>query len=107
MVSRIRNIAVVQYALVSGILYAIIGLIVAVCVLLFGSAVHSVMPGMRGGGFGFLSIFIFPIMYFIGGFIFGLIFSALYNLVAGWTGGVEITLEATPSPSIQQPFSPT
>ena len=106
MVSRIRNVAVVQYALISGILYAIVGLIVAVFYLIFGNTVANAMPVARGG-FGVFSIVIFPIMYFVGGFIFGLIFSALYNLVAGWTGGVEITLEATPSPTIQQPYSPT
>ncbi|MGZ3499483.1 MAG: hypothetical protein ACXWNK_02800 [Vulcanimicrobiaceae bacterium] len=106
MVSRIRNIAVVQYAIVSGLLYAIIGLIAAVFYLLFGGMMSAVMPGIRGG-FGFASIVVFPILYFVGGFIFGMVFAVLYNLVAGWTGGVEITLEATPSPTIQQPYSPT
>lgn len=48
------------------------------------------------GGIGWLSIIVFPIVYAIAGFIGGIILGMLYNLVAGWTGGVELTLSPAP-----------
>jgi hypothetical protein len=49
-------------------------------------------PGMMGAGIGLFAIVLFPILYFVIGCIGGLIFAVLYNLVAGWTGGVEMNL---------------
>ena len=48
-------------------------------------------PQMFPGGFVVMAI-VFPIMYAVLGFIFGVIGAAIYNLVAGWTGGIEFTL---------------
>jgi hypothetical protein len=45
--------------------------------------------------FGIGSLFL-PIIYGVFGFLGGLIAAAVYNLVAKWTGGVEITLTDTP-----------
>jgi hypothetical protein len=36
---------------------------------------------------------VFPVCYFIATFIVGLITAVLYNLVASWTGGFEVTLD--------------
>jgi hypothetical protein len=56
------------------------------------------MPSGYVPNYGFLGIVLFPIIYgvgaFIAGFIEGLIIGAIYNLVAGWIGGVEVQLEA-------------
>ena len=43
-----------------------------------------------GALFGAAAIIALPIFYGILGFISSLIGAALYNLVAGWVGGVEI-----------------
>jgi len=44
-----------------------------------------------GFSFGFAALIMFPLMYGAIGFIGGLIWAALYNVVAGWIGGVELT----------------
>jgi len=95
MVTRLRAINPIQFALVMGLLYAILGLIFAVIWLPFG-ALMSAIPGagrMMGAGLGVAALILFPIFYFVLMFVFGLITAALYNLVAAWTGGIEVTLE--------------
>lgn len=101
MVTRIRHINIVQWALVSGLIYAALGLILglfwipvaALMTAASGGMMHGGGGGMMGAGLGLFAIIVFPIMYFVIGFVVGIIFSALYNLVAGWTGGVEMKLE--------------
>ena len=43
--------------------------------------------------FGTGFVFALPILYGICGFIFTAIGCAVYNLVAGWVGGVEVELD--------------
>jgi hypothetical protein len=99
MVTRLRRINPVQFALVTAILYAILTFIIALLILPFGGFMSGVgqSPAMRmfGAGIGAVMVVVMPILYFIIAFVFGLIGAALYNLVAGWTGGIEITLEST------------
>lgn len=97
MVTRVRRVNPIQFALVSGTLYAILGLIFAILWLPFASFFAAMGPNARmfGAGLGIVMIVVWPIAYFIGAFIFGLITAALYNLVAGWLGGIEVTLEQT------------
>lgn len=99
MISRLRRIDPVQFALVSAIIYAVLALIIAVPAMFFMMAASSVSKEMMPMFFtGPLMIVVLPIMYGVAGFIGGIIFAALYNLVAGWTGGVEITLENVAAP---------
>jgi hypothetical protein len=100
MVSRLRRINPVQFALVTAILYAIFTFIVALLILPFSAIMSSTAAGqtpamrMFGAGMGVMMVILLPLVYFVISFIFGLIGAALYNLVAGWTGGVEIMLES-------------
>jgi hypothetical protein len=98
MVTRIRNINPVQYAIVNAVLLALLGFILGIFFGLFSSAMGALAPGGGGMNFGWLSIIIFPIMYGVLGFIGGLITAFIYNLVAGWTGGIEMTLSPAPIP---------
>ena len=84
------------------VVYAIFGLIVGVCLGLFytlvgslGSTLPNASPGMRmlGLGFGLASMIILPIGYAIIGAIGGAIGAAIYNLAAGWVGGLEIDIQ--------------
>jgi hypothetical protein len=98
--TRVRSFNVVQLALMYGMIVAvicvIIGLIAGLIFGLGGAALASLNSGMPN--LGPISIILFPIVYgilgFVGGFVEGLIIGALYNLVAGWIGGVEVQLEA-------------
>jgi len=96
MVTRIRNVNPVQLALVYAVLYALIGVLVGICFGIFSSTMGSLAPGAN---LGWLSIIIFPITYAVIGFIAGIIGGFFYNLVAGWTGGIEMTLTTAPVPS--------
>ncbi|WP_411825994.1 hypothetical protein [Luteolibacter sp. AS25] len=96
---RILSISVVQTGVVVGGLYALISLIFSVFLILFGviamiagSASNEAAAAM-GGGLGMIIIaVILPIAYGIMGFIAGLILALVYNLIAKFTGGIEMTV---------------
>ena len=90
----IKRVEPVSAAKISGVLYALMGLLLALLFAAIGSMAggltQSVMPF---AGVGVAAIIILPIVYGCIGFIATLIMAALYNVVAGWVGGVEITAE--------------
>ena len=101
---RIKRIAPLQAGKMLGLLYACMGLIFlpffAIAGLAGAFAQHAQQvqnaPGlpaalMAGIMFGF-GIFI-PIIYGAMGFVFGIIMAAIYNLIAGWIGGIEVEVE--------------
>ncbi len=100
MVTRIRNINPLQLGIVYAVLYAILGLILGVFFGIASSLSGAAMAASGMGNFGWLSVIIFPICYAIIGFIAGIILAAIYNLVAGWTGGVEMTLSTPVSATV-------
>lgn len=109
MVTRLRHIAVVQFALVAAVLYALIGVLIGLVwwlvlspIMIAGVKNTGVSaPGVAAlTGIGFFAILVFPIMYGIIGFIAGLLYAALYNLAARWTGGFELTLEQLPAGTV-------
>jgi hypothetical protein len=85
-----------------GVLYAIVGLLMGVVFSLvfvfagLAGQLSEVTGGMRAGPLGFMlgigSIIFFPICYGILGAVGGLIAAALYNVIAKYTGGIEIEL---------------
>ncbi len=97
MVTRFRSINPVQLGVVSGVMYALMGLLIALLMMPFLAlmaavgANHSNFPaaGMFGGVVGLLIV---PILYGVLGFIGGIISALIYNLVASWTGGIEVTM---------------
>jgi len=95
--TRLRSVNPLQFGLVLGLIYALLGFIFALLYALFGaaflSAMHAGYPGampMMGIGL----VIAAPIFYFVAGFLVGLVTGALFNLVAGWIGGLEVTFEA-------------
>ncbi len=99
MVTRLKNIAPVQLAIVMGVMYALIGVIIALLMSPFmalmatlGGGAHNSAPFAGMGMVG--ALILFPIMYGILGFIGGALSAFVYNIVAGWTGGVQLTLES-------------
>jgi hypothetical protein len=84
------------------VVYAFLGLLIGVVVACFSLIAGSVGrlqsgglvgPAALGMGFGLASILIFPILYGLIGGIVATIVAALYNLAAGWVGGLRIDLE--------------
>jgi hypothetical protein len=88
----IKRVAPLSVAKVAGSLYAFLGLCIGALVSLLSLA-GSAFSG-EGSGFGALlgvgAIVAFPILYGGFGFIFTLIAAALYNVIAGMVGGIEI-----------------
>lgn len=78
----------------------ILGILVALVLLMAGGIAarsgQNATPGLSfviGIGSGIGAIIVMPIMYgIIGGIVFA-ITALLYNLVAGWVGGLEIDLK--------------
>ncbi|MBV9269502.1 MAG: hypothetical protein JO165_00275 [Candidatus Eremiobacteraeota bacterium] len=97
MVQRLRTINPLQLAIVLAILYALLSLIIAIPAMLISMGTASMMPQnpLQPIFAGPLILIVLPIFYGAVGFIAGLITAALYNLVARWTGGIEVTLEPT------------
>jgi hypothetical protein len=81
--------------------YGIIGLLAGIVMALFSMVAGSVaslgnsaVPGARafGLGMGFGAIIVFPIFYGLLGGVFAALGAVIYNLVAGWVGGLEVDI---------------
>ena len=96
----IRSVGVMSLAKVMGVLYGGLGLLIGICFALFsvlggGAMMASGQDGtglgggmMMGMGIGFAIAA--PIFYGILGFLGGLLTGWLFNLAAGFVGGLEI-----------------
>jgi len=82
-------------ARILGLIYACLGLIFVPISLLFGllGGIADDKAAVFSGVVGVVLAFIMPIMYGVMGFVMGAIGAALYNLFAGWIGGIEIRTE--------------
>ena len=95
---EIKKIDIISLAKIEGALGVVIGFIVGIIFAVIGAAAMgfagvSDMPRASGLFFGVAAIIILPILCAVIGFIGGLIVAFLYNVVAGWIGGIEIELE--------------
>jgi hypothetical protein len=94
----LKRVGVLSCGKIAGVLYALIGLIAGAFMALFslvgaGLAASSGSGDAWGALFGVGAVIILPILYGVLGFIGGLITAFLYNLIAGWIGGIEIELQ--------------
>ena len=87
--ARIERFGVGQTAKVLGVLYALMGLVFVPFFILI--AMFS--PAEQGFGLGFAIML--PILYGLAGFVFTAVGCWLYNVVAGWVGGIEVELGHT------------
>jgi len=87
----IKRIEPMSAAKISAVLYALMGLLIALLFMAIGSMAGGLaQSAFPFAGAGVAALIIIPIVYGCIGFIATLIAAALYNLVAGWVGGVEI-----------------
>lgn len=87
--ARIERFGIGQTAKVLGVLYGLMGVVVVP----FFMVATMFSPSETGFGLGFAIMV--PILYGLFGFVFTAIGCWLYNVVAGWIGGIEIDLGHT------------
>ena len=104
---RIRRFGVVKTATVVAVMYvlvtAIVGVPVAILVVLAGRGrgIEALGPTVAAG-----ALFVVA-FYGIFGWIFTAIACALYNVAAGWVGGIEVQVEPVTPPPAPPVWGPT
>ena len=92
--TQLKHVGVLSCAVVLGVLYALLGLILGGMMAMVGG-VAGAAAGAEAfkafGGSGIAMVFILPIIYGLMGFIGGSIMVLLYNLVAKINGGLKLT----------------
>lgn len=94
----VRRMDVWSTARLSLVVYALVGLVFGVFwAVLMGSMGSMGWPGAGPMGAANPTVALFaviapPVFYAVAGFVGGAIMAFLYNLVAGWVGGIELDL---------------
>jgi hypothetical protein len=108
---RVRRFGVIKTATVVAVMYMLIVAVFVVPFLLL-ALVFGSTTGYGGTG-GIAGILIFGLLAIFGygflGWVFTAIGAAIYNLAAGWVGGIEVQIEtvAPPPPMPAWAASPT
>ena len=95
----IRKVGIGSVVKIAGVLYALLGLVAGFFIALFAmlglglAAANNDAPAWFGPFFGVGAIIVLPIFYGVMGAIGGAIMGALYNVVAGITGGLEVEVQ--------------
>jgi uncharacterized protein YacL len=84
---RIRRFGIASTALTVAVIYFVLGLIIAPLFFLatLGTRPNDSLPGIL--------FLLAPFIYAVFGYVFAAIGCFVYNVIAGWTGGVALTLE--------------
>ncbi len=95
---KLTKIDPIKSGIIYGCLMALMGLIIALFFMLFGSILNATAGDELGGlgaiiGGGIFSVIFFPIFYFIFGFIGGLIGTYLLNIILSKTGGLIVDFD--------------
>src|SRR5258708_30268221 len=91
----VTRVGPLRAGIVLGVLYRAMGLVIALilCPVMFlSTALAGKMAGTAAVGGAVAAVLILvalPIFYGVIGFVGGVAGSAIYNLVASWTGGLE------------------
>ena len=101
---KVKRFGILSVANISGILLAVTGLVFGLLYALIFAIMYIAEGGMYSDfsefgdfGIGFMAvifIIIIPVFYGVLGFLMGLIGAALYNVFAGWIGGIKVELIA-------------
>lgn len=87
---RIRRFGIQSTALTVGILYFLLAvLLLPIFYLATGGALGGTVPPV--------TLLLIPFMYAVVGYVGSVIGCWLYNIVAGWSGGIAFTLEPAES----------
>jgi hypothetical protein len=104
----IRRFSVVKTATVVAVMYVVI---VAVFFIPFAILALAVAPSNSSGAGGLVGVIVFALLaallYGVFGWIFTAIACAIYNLAAGWVGGIEVQVDQVAPPPAQQLWAPS
>lgn len=91
----VRKVGAVSLGKIMGIIYAVFGLIFGAIVSIISllGAASAEGSGAFGAMMGVGAIIIVPIVYGVMGFIAGIITALIYNVAAGWVGGINLEVE--------------
>jgi hypothetical protein len=92
----LKRVGVLSVGKIMGAIYAVIGLLAGGLLALFGilgASLGGSQGALPGAGLGLAAIVLCPLIYGVLGFIGGLIVAALYNVLAGVMGGIELDLQ--------------
>ena len=98
---RIKRIRIGSAAKVVGFLFLIIGLIFGEITVLLSSRLQINLPQLSNeimglpsqAALGLAGLVIIPLAYGLFGLLLGALIAVIYNLSAGWLGGLEIEYE--------------
>jgi ABC-type Co2+ transport system permease subunit len=87
MKKTIKRISPVQLGKLLAAVYALFSVIFVPFLLI------AVLTAPEGRGLSLVFCIVMPIIYIVLGFIGGIIGAFIYNIAAGWVGGIEIEIE--------------
>jgi hypothetical protein len=89
--AKLRRIGVLFLAKLQAVVLGFVGLIAGILYSFGGFFYDLFTIGLNGGtALAFLALIGMPLIFATCGFIVGLIEAFLYNLLAGWFGGIEM-----------------
>jgi hypothetical protein len=101
----LKSVGVLSAGKVSGALCALLGLLIGGVMAMFSLAGVALQAQAQGGGpqiptvfLGVGALILVPIFYGVVGFITGIIYAALYNMIASVVGGIELEFDHSASP---------
>lgn len=95
----IREFNVMSCAKVGGLVYALLGFVGGLMFTFFAvlgsatSAPEDEFSGLIGLAIGIGTVIFMPLFYGFMGFLFGGLSALAYNFIAGFIGGIEVSLE--------------
>jgi hypothetical protein len=91
---KLKRIGVLSAARLQGALMAFVGLIAGI-LYSFGGAFYELFTGTLNPGtvLAFGALIGMPVVFAVSGFVSGAVVAFLYNLAAGWIGGIDVDLE--------------
>lgn len=107
---RIRRFGIMKTATVVAIMYMVIVAVFVVPLLLLGLLVAPSQGSNAAGGIAGLAVIGFVAIFAYGliGWVATAIAAAIYNLAAGWVGGIEVQVETVaPPPPLPTWATPT
>jgi len=110
----IKRVGVMKSAYFGGLYGVFMGLLLGIVVviltailslLISSSGVSDVMPDFLS--MGFFSVIVFPLAFGVGGFLCGLIFTPVVNLILRMIRGIQLDIENDPVEVHQEYMPPT